>query len=675
MEIPLEKVKLLNNDESSDDGDEESYPSQKVTLEDGQYFDGSHGDLTMTGSDEANFWLYLATSMAAVGGITFGYDMGIVSGALLQLKPEMGLTCRQEEVIVSSMLAGVVIGSLTGGFLLDWFGRRTTLLFNALVLLIGTAILSMAPTYRILVVGRLVVGYGIAVSSTGECVYVSEISPAAKRGKFVLLNETGICLGILLAYLVNFFLIRTDGGWRYMFLMAALPAIGQAMGMYLLPESPRYLLMKDKDTESYITLQKLRCTTDVLEEWTDLKDGIKQERAHKKNLWDLCGSHMNMKGRLLIGIGLVFFMEITGQTAVIYYAPTIFQVLGFSSKSAATLATVGLGFTKLLSSVVALFSVDVIGRRKLLLLGGCMMAVVITLLGAVIQVLPSPTSHSLCDTRVTAEQTKPAAEMIEPELKPHRMIRDNNDLSHISERGKFSSIRSIFTESEISKDTLPEMDDNLLFDDSKLHKDYDFQQGIMVKSGKRALSLVGSPGGHQPSIPTSEDLLEQTNKQTASFLPKFVAVFSLMVYVFGFSLGYGPGMLKITKMKYSVALFTILTRDFPWVVWLLLSEIFPAEYRGRASSIANSVKVVNILISLTFLDILNAIGASSTFFVFGAICCTSVIFIFLFVPETKGKSLEDISIELSKRKFCRCLESDPFKLVTELCCSKNYHIA
>lgn len=649
MEIPLEKVKLLNNDESSDDGDEESYPSQKVTLEDGQYFDGSHGDLTMTGSDKANFWLYLATSMAAVGGITFGYDMGIVSGALLQLKPEMGLTCRQEEVIVSSMLAGVVIGSLTGGFLLDWFGRRTTLLFNALVLLIGTAILSVAPTYRILVVGRLVVGYGIAVSSTGECVYVSEISPAAKRGKFVLLNETGICLGILLAYLVNFFLIRTDGGWRYMFLMSALPAIGQAMGMYLLPESPRYLLMKDKDTESYITLQKLRCTTDVLEEWTDLKDGIKQEQAHKKNLWDLCGSHMNMKGRLLIGIGLVFFMEITGQTAVIYYAPTIFQVLGFSSKSAATLATVGLGFTKLLSSIVALFSVDVIGRRKLLLLGGCMMAVVITLLGAVIQVLPSPTSHSLCDNRVTAEQTKPAFKMIEPELNPHRMIRDNKDLSHISERGKLSSIRSIFTESEISKDTLPEMDDNLLFDDSRLHKD--FQQGIMIESGKRALSLVGSPGGHQHSIPTSEDLLEQTNKQTASFLPKFVAVFSLMVYVFGFSLGYGP------------------------VVWLLLSEIFPAEYRGRASSIANSVKVVNILISLTFLDILNAIGASSTFFVFGAICCTSVIFIFLFVPETKGKSLEDISIELSKRKFCRCLESDPFKLVTELCCSKNYHIA
>ncbi|XP_071836338.1 solute carrier family 2, facilitated glucose transporter member 12-like [Apostichopus japonicus] len=663
MDVAMDTIKLLSDESCSEDEalNQGTTPlvERNIPLNPFELHTNGDDDDEREKEDRrgGNQYLYLASSMAAIGGITFGYDMGIVSGALLQLRHDMNLSCQQQEVLVSTMLVGALFGSLIGGFLLDWFGRRKTLIWNAALFIIGALMMTIAQGYHTLLIGRIVVGVAVAISGIGECIYVSEISPPGKRGQLVLLNETGICLGILLAYLINFIFIGVDGGWRYMFLLSAVPAIVQACGMYTLPASPRYLLMKGKDAEAFVTLQHLRCRLEVQEEWTDLKEGIQIENKQTLSFFYLCGSARNLRGRMLIAIGLVIFENLTGQTTVIYYAPTIFQMLGFPSKFSATLATVGLGITKLLASVIALFLVDVVGRRRLLLFGGILMAVVITVLGVVVQVLPSPDGQSYCKTDVSHAHIA---------LISTNNITDNLDTRHIRSGGLLDKYSSDFLEKELyqTRDYLTERQRSKMERRrSQVIGNYGDLPQVIVSREKRIRLQTGGVAG----AITDEDLYMVIARQkrkgniTDSFthnttsmplIAKGVAVVSLMLYVFAFSLGYGP------------------------VVWLLLSEFFPADVRGRASSLANSLNwMINIIINLTFLDLLDSLGSSATFLGFGVICVFSVLFVFCYIPETKGRSLEDISQELSKRKCCSCLGGSSVTEICDVTYSPASHIA
>lgn len=316
-------------------------------------------------------FVYIAAAFAALGGLLFGYDTGVISGAELFFKNDFTLSTFALEVIVSGVLAGAATGALAGGRLADLFGRRKLLIVTAVIFAAGAILCAVATSAAILIVGRIIVGLGIGLSSGTVPVYISEVSPAEARGWQVSLFQLAITFGILLAYVVDYAFARIEG-WRWMFGLAVIPAAIFALGMLYLPESPRWLAMKGNRTAARTVLMRIRGTSDVDAEMEEVEGTI--EQAEKSGaISDLFAP--SLRPALVAGIGLAIFQQVTGINTVIYYAPLIIQSAGISSASGAILATAGIGIVNVLMTIVAMRLIDRIGRKPLLLTGIAGMAV------------------------------------------------------------------------------------------------------------------------------------------------------------------------------------------------------------------------------------------------------------------------------------------------------------
>ncbi|XP_019619677.1 PREDICTED: solute carrier family 2, facilitated glucose transporter member 12-like [Branchiostoma belcheri] len=550
-------------------------------------------------------YVLLASVMAALGGVLFGYDIGIVSGALLQLREELQLGCFQQEMVVSSMLMGAVIGSLTGGFIVDRFGRRSAIIVNAGVFVCGAMTLALAQSYAVLVTGRLVVGFAVSLSAIAECIYISEIAPSSKRGMLVSLNELGITLGILVAYLVNFLFISVPNGWRWMFGLSSLPAIAQGLGMVFLPPSPRYLIINRQEEKAQQVLRQLRgSSVDV--ELNNIKNSLQTEQ--KFGVFDLFRTAGNMRGRMVIGTGIVFFQQFTGQPNVLYYAPTIFQLVGFQSNTAATLATVGLGIVKVLSTIVSLCLVDRFGRRKFLLAGATVMAVSILILGVITHSFPASEFKRPCesgnDTLPGSTHTRDVifpATLFEPTLRY-----GNTVTSPVTVRG----IRQ------------------------KSKKNFIWTSGVDLMSGSGAQLIRRVLRKHPNAVSSVEFVGNETEDGTELevMVPdsaKGISLLTLMVFVAAYAFGFGP------------------------VSWLVLSEIFPVNVKGRAVALTTVLNWgTNLVISLSFLNLVESVGISVVCQGYAVMGVIAAVFILLVVPETKNRTLEQISHDLETRSVC-----------------------
>ncbi|EDV23116.1 uncharacterized protein TRIADDRAFT_58068 [Trichoplax adhaerens] len=338
-----------------------------------------------------------ASLISAIGGLLFGYDIGkiyfspkfnfneiyyslhnyasVISGAILQLQKVFNLNCIERERIVGVMLAGAVGGSIVGGYMIDKLGRWTSILLNSIVFIIGALVMSLAHNYATLIVGRILIGFAVAISAMAECVYIAEIAPSNRRGSLITLNELFITLGLLLAYLINYIFIDVANGWRFMFGLSALPAVFLAVSTYFLPNSPRWLLTRGRERDALTTLQKIRETNDVTTEFQLIKESLSAENASiattrsKKSFRNsaylasytfrsLFSSQGKLRKRLGIVVLLALFQQLTGQPNILYYAPTIFKSIGFSNGSDATLATVGLGMIKTIFTFIVLLGID-----------------------------------------------------------------------------------------------------------------------------------------------------------------------------------------------------------------------------------------------------------------------------------------------------------------------------
>jgi len=322
-------------------------------------------------------FVYLAASFAGLGGLLFGYDTGVISGAELFFKNDFSLTVFALEVIVSGVLAGAALGALLGGRLADIFGRRTLLILTALIFAAGAIVCAAATSPTILIVGRIIVGFGIGLSSSAVPVYISEVAPADARGWTVSLFQLAITLGILLAYLVDYAFARIQG-WRWMFGLAVVPAAIFALGMLFLPESPRWLAKRGRLDAARAILSRIRDTSDVEEELQQIVHGLDQAQEHG-NWRDLLSPQL--RPALIVGIGLAVFQQVTGINTVIYYAPMIVQSAGISSASGAILTTAGIGIVNVLMTILSMWLIDRIGRRPLLLTGIAGMVLTLGVLG------------------------------------------------------------------------------------------------------------------------------------------------------------------------------------------------------------------------------------------------------------------------------------------------------
>ena len=322
-------------------------------------------------------FVYVAASFAALGGLLFGYDTGVISGALIFIKREFGLTTTAEEVVVSGVLLGATIGAIFGGKAADLFGRRRVLLVTAAIFGIGALASAVAPSPTILIISRVVLGLAIGLASTNVPVYLSEVAPPHARGWVVSLFQLAVTIGIVVAYLTDYAFAGIEG-WRWMLGLAVVPALVFGTGMFFLPETPRWLIRGGHHEVAQRVLVRIREPSDVNVEIEEIKASLAQQ-AESGHWTDLL--RRQVRPALVVGLGLAIFQQITGINTVIYYAPRILQSAGFNSASGAILATVGVGVVNVGMTIVAMFLVDRAGRRPLLLVGIAGMIITLGALG------------------------------------------------------------------------------------------------------------------------------------------------------------------------------------------------------------------------------------------------------------------------------------------------------
>lgn len=319
-----------------------------------------------------NAYVIMAAGVAAVAGILFGFDTGVVSGAILFIKTQFHLTNNMKEVVISSVLVGALLGSLISGAFADRYGRKRLLIITSLIFIIGTLGCAFTPNISLLITSRFVVGFAIGIASFTAPLYISEISPREYRGALVTLNQLAVTIGILLAYLIDMAFVHTYYSWRWMFGSGVIPALILFLGMFLLPRSPRWLVLTDHLAEATSTLKRIRGFYFDQREMKDIEDSVKV-----KATWRMLFQKWLLPA-IGIAVGLSLLQQFTGINTIIYYAPTIFQMTGVKSDAGAILATVGVGVVNVAFTIVAIPLIDRWGRRPLLITG--MLAMLCSLL-------------------------------------------------------------------------------------------------------------------------------------------------------------------------------------------------------------------------------------------------------------------------------------------------------
>ncbi len=334
-------------------------------------------DVSGAGGAPSKAFVYVAAAFAALGGLLFGYDTGVISGALIFIQKTFSLSTFHQELVVSVVLVGACVGALSGGRLADRFGRRIMLIFTAIIFIAGAMVCAIAVDVTMLIAGRAVVGLGIGLASSTVPLYISEVSPAGARGWQVSLFQFAITVGILAAYLVDYAFSGSEN-WRWMLGLAVVPGAALGLGMLVLPESPRWNAQRGNMQKARSVLVKVRGTEDVDAEMREIEATLDKAHEHGKlsDLW-----LPEVRPAMVIGIGLAIFQQVTGINTVIYYAPKIIQSAGISSASGAILATAGIGLVNVVMTVVSMWLIDRVGRRPLLLTGIAGMIVSLAVLG------------------------------------------------------------------------------------------------------------------------------------------------------------------------------------------------------------------------------------------------------------------------------------------------------
>jgi major inositol transporter-like SP family MFS transporter len=317
-------------------------------------------------------YLVKLTIISTLGGLLFGYDTGVISGALLYMKDALQMTSVEEALVVSSLLfPGAAVGALLGGRLADRLGRRGALITCAVIFFIGALGCALAPTVAIMVAARIVLGLGVGAAAVTCPLYLAEMAPAHLRGRMVTINELMIVTGQLLAFAINAALdalIQDAGVWRIMLGVATVPAIALLIGMLVLPESPRYLVIKGRFERARLILEQSRSREEMRSEYAEMVQsaeiaGSERGRAFrdlKNNRW--------MRRLLYVGCGLAVVQQATGINTVNYYAPTILEQSGLGV-SAALVATIGVGVTSVVTTILGIWLLGFVGRKKMLIIG------------------------------------------------------------------------------------------------------------------------------------------------------------------------------------------------------------------------------------------------------------------------------------------------------------------
>lgn len=333
------------------------------------------------------------TIVSTFGGLLFGYDTGVINGALPYMQEDLGLTPLTEGMVTSSLLLGAAFGALFGGRLADRFGRRKTIMGLAVVFLLGTLACTFAPGTAVMVLGRIVLGLAVGGASVTVPVYLAEMSPRSRRGRIVTQNELMIVSGQLLAFGSNAFLGNTFGEaggiWRWMLVLATLPAIALWFGMMFMPESPRWLASIGNFGETLSVLRRIRSHEDARMEFEEVKSLAVEDYKAQMGSWkDLKVPWL--RHIFFVGIGLAVIQQITGVNSIMYYGTEILADAGFGREAALT-ANIANGVISVLATFLGIWLLGRVARRRLLITGQIGTTSALLLIGVFSMVLPEGT--------------------------------------------------------------------------------------------------------------------------------------------------------------------------------------------------------------------------------------------------------------------------------------------
>jgi MFS transporter, SP family, major inositol transporter len=334
----------------------------------------AHSNVPTTGTASGDYTGYLIklTVISTLGGLLFGYDTGVISGALPFLKKDLNLSDVQEASVVSALLFGAMIGALIGGKLSDVLGRKGALRFCAVVFFLGALGTSLAPSFGVMLPARIILGIAVGAAAATVPVYLAEVAPAHRRGRMVTINELMIVGGQFLAFAINAVINSLFGGasvWRWMLIVAAIPAIALFIGLFFLPESPRWYAVRGRLDDAKRVLHLSRPPEEAAEEYNVVATHAQRDVSEDKGaaIRDL-RSYAWMRRVLWIGIGLAIVQQATGINTVNYYAPTILESAGVGT-SAALILTIAVGVVGVGGTILGIYLLGHINRRPLVITG------------------------------------------------------------------------------------------------------------------------------------------------------------------------------------------------------------------------------------------------------------------------------------------------------------------
>ncbi|MER7900573.1 sugar porter family MFS transporter [Streptomyces sp. NPDC096046] len=336
--------------------------------------------------------LRVITLIATFGGLLFGYDTGVINGALPYMAEDLGLTPFTEGMVTSSLLLGAALGAITGGRMSDARGRRRTILLLAGVFFVGALGCTLAPNTAVMVVARFVLGLAVGGASVTVPVYLAEISPAERRGALVTRNELMIVSGQLLAFTSNAAIARVGGEsggvWRWMLVLATIPAVVLWFGMLVMPESPRWLASRTRFGEALEVLKQVRSRQRAEAELAEVSAFAVKEERERLGGWQDMKSTPWLRRLMFVGFGIAIVQQITGVNTIMYYGTQILTDAGFASDSALT-ANIANGVISVLATFVGIWLLGRVKRRPMLMTGQIGTTAALLLIGVFSLALPS----------------------------------------------------------------------------------------------------------------------------------------------------------------------------------------------------------------------------------------------------------------------------------------------
>jgi len=547
-------------------------------------------------------FIYILAGFSAIGGFLFGYDTGVVSGAMLIIRREMQLNNTWHEAIVSGTVAAAWIFALVAGYLSDRLGRKPVIVAASVVFALGSVVMGAANDKETLLIGRIIVGIAIGLASMIVPMYLAETSSASERGLLVTLNVMFITGGQAAAAVFSGFLSRHHDGWRYMLGIAAIPAAIQFIGFLFMPESPRWLISRGRTDEARNVLRRIRGTFDVDDEIEAIKASAEEaerelkrrhHRGQTSNVFIQVMQSPPVRRALFLGCLLQMFQQIAGINTVMYYSATIIQMAGFYNTSMAIWLAALVAAINFLCTFVGLYLVERVGRRRLTLVSLAGVVLSLAFLGAGFLVADS---HSV---EVT-------------------LINDTPDMcgtaASCGECGMIQDCGFCFFDDPVQGAV----------------------NGTCLMSRENMTEFT-SDYGPCSSLSSSDSIIQGESRWIWSYgwCPSpygWITVVGLVMYLFFFAPGMGP------------------------MPWTINSEIYPLWARGTCNSIATSTNwFFNLVISMTFLTFMEILGREGAFFLYCGLAAVGLVIFWLILPETKGRSLEEMEVLFARPWACPCV--------------------